>query len=239
MHNNSRFQVPVIRCQVPGIGYQVFEGLEPETRNPKPGTRPAGFSVVELVIAIGLLGLLVVSVILAVNPLERAKIEADSRLKDRAENLLGAIDQFYVAEGRLPWADDLGSSSPLPGIPWTSVFSPEVGICGDKDCTTGGELITTNKLSPASISEFKGGVSIDKIYAKLKAASPLFIAKGKEPKDPIYACFIPQSETIRRATGKLYKISQAAQIPASGLPEDCPLSVSWTGDDVCYSCVSK
>lgn len=198
-----------------------------------------GFSLIELVIAIGFLAFLVLSVILAINPLERAKVEADTQLKDRAENLLSAINQFYVAEGRLPWADDFGSSSPLPGISWTSVFSPEVGICGDKDCTTGGELITTNKLSPGAIAEFKGEVSIDKIYAKLKATSALFIAKGKEPKDPVYVCYLPQSETIRRATGKLYKVAEGSPMPASGVPEDCPLSVTWTKDDVCWACVSR
>lgn len=183
-----------------------------------------GFAVIELIAAIGFLGLLVLSVILAINPLERAKVEVDSQLKDRAENLLGAINQFYIAEGRLPWADDFGSSSPLPGISWTSAFSPEVGICGDKDCTTSGELITSNKLSPGAISE---------------SSSPLFIAKGKEPKDPVYACYIPQSETLRRATGKLYRITPGAAIPASGVPEDCPLSITWTGDDVCWGCVAK
>lgn len=232
MHNNSRYQVL-------GVGYRVFEGLKPVTRNPEPGTRQTGFSIIELVLAISFLALLVLSVIFAVNPLERAKVEADAQLKDRAENLLGAINQFYVAEGRLPWADDLGSSSPLPGLSWTSAFSPEVGICADKDCTTGGELITTNKLSPGAVFDFKGEVNIDKIYTKLKATSAFFVAKGREPKDPVYACFLPQSETIRRATGKLYKITPGAPIPASGVPEDCPLTVSWQGEDVCWVCVAK
>lgn len=232
MQNNSSYQLSV-------VGHQLLDGPKTEDRKPKTENRQTGFSIIELVLAIGFLGLLVLSVIFAVNPLERAKVEADSQLKDRAENLLGAINQFYVAEGRLPWADDLGSSSPLPWLPWTSAFSPEVGICADEGCTTGGELITTNKLSPGAVSEFKGEVNIDKIYAKLKTSSPFFVAKGREPKDPVHACYLPQSEALRRATGKLYRITPGASIPVSGVPEDCPLTVSWQGEDICWACVAK
>lgn len=198
-----------------------------------------GFSVIELVIAIAFLALLAVSVIFAINPLERAKVEIDNKLKDRAEDLLAAINQFYIAEGRLPWADDFGSDTPLPGLSWRSVLSPEVGICKDAKCTEAGELVTTNKLGQGFVADIEKGVKADSFYAKVSAPSTLFIAKGREPKDPIYVCYLPQSETLRRATGKLYRITPGEPIPPSGIPEDCPLSVTWDKDDVCWGCVLK
>lgn len=204
------------------------------------GTRGIfGFSIIELVIAIGFLALLALSVVFAINPLERAKVKIDNTLKDRAEDLLAAINQFYIAEGRLPWADDFGADTLLPGLSWRSVLSPEVGICGDLRCSQVGELITTNKLGSGFAADIAKNVGAESFYTKVSASSTLFIAKGNEPKGPVYVCYLPQSETLRRATGKLYRITPGEPIPPSGVPEDCPLSVTWEKDDVCWGCVSR
>lgn len=233
MHNKFRYQIPDVRCQFSDNQMSDENGL----KNLKSGNLKTeirylaiwqyGFSILELVIAIGLLGLLVASVILAINPVERAKVAQDEKVKDEASWVAESITEFYIAKGRFPWADDLGSAGPAPSLSWRSVASPEVGVCSDQTCGSGGELITEGKLP--------GGF----FTTKSVRDGQLYIAKGREASDKTYVCYVPQSDTVRRATGKLYRIKQGEQIPPSGLPDDCPLSISWTRDDVCYSCVSK
>lgn len=186
-----------------------------------------GFSVIELVVAIGFLGLLAASVILAVNPVERAKVAQDDKVKDEASWVAESITEFYIAKGRLPWADDLGSAGSTPPLSWRSVSSPEVGVCSDGSCGGGGELISEGKLP--------GGF----FTTKSVRDGQLYIAKGSQASDKTYVCYLPQSDTVRKATGKLYRIKQGEQIPPSGLPDDCSLSPTWSGEDICYFCVAE
>lgn len=232
MQDKVSYQFPYSSCQLSD---------RPKTGNHKPRTenQQTGFSVIELVIAIGLLGLLVFSIILAMNPLERAKEDLDIKLENLSSQLLSSVTQFYIAEGRFPWTDDLGGNSPFVTLPWTSVLSSEVGICGNQECSEHGELITTNILHPGVLNNITNGVNYDGLYPKISAVANLYIATSKESKDPIYVCYLPQSEKVRKATGKLYRIQPGTQIPPSGSPQECPLFVSWEGDDVCYACVSK
>lgn len=233
MHNKFRYQIPDVRCQL--SDNQMSDGNR--LKNLKSGNLKteiryltiwkSGFSVIELIVAIGLLGLLAASVILAINPVERAKVAQDDKVKDEASWVAESITEFYIAKGRLPWADDLGSAGPTPPLSWRSVASPEVGVCSDQTCGSGGELITEGKLP--------GGF----FTTKSVRDSQLYIAKGSQASDKTYVCYVPQSDTVRKATGKLYKIKQGEQIPPSGVPDDCPLSPTWTGEDVCYSCISK
>lgn len=188
-----------------------------------------GFALIELVVAIALLGLLGFAIIFAVNPVERAKVKRDEAIREDTQRVVQSIAEFYVSEGRLPWADDLGSNTPSPGLAWTLASSPEVGICGTS-CEEGGELILEGKLS--------GGFNQSNAITGTQE-DPLYVAKSKEPSDPVYVCYLPQSETVRRATGGLHRITPGTEIPPSGTPEECPLAVSWTGNDVCYACVTK
>lgn len=188
-----------------------------------------GFSILELVVAIALLGLLAFSIILAVNPIERAKIQRDEKWKGGAESTLASIDQFLIAKGRLPWSDDFGSEFPISVLPWTPAHYPEIGVCGDSQCSGHGELISEGFSPNFGPKDVQNAAKEDIIY----------LGRGKDPQAKIYACYLPLSEKIKRATGKLYKITPGAHLPASGVPEECPLSPSWTGEDVCYFCVAK
>lgn len=71
--------------------------------------RRLGFTMIELLIVIAVLGILAVAVLAAINPIEQINRGRDTGSRSDAEQLLSAIDRYYAGKGYYPWAD--GASS--------------------------------------------------------------------------------------------------------------------------------
>jgi prepilin-type N-terminal cleavage/methylation domain-containing protein len=69
--------------------------------------RQAGFTMVELLIVIAILGILTVAVLSAINPIEQINRGRDTGSRSDAEQVIGAIDRFYTSHGYYPWAEDV------------------------------------------------------------------------------------------------------------------------------------
>lgn len=71
----------------------------------------AGFTMIELLIVITILGILATAVLSAINPLEQINRGRDTGTKSDAEQLIGAIDRHNAFKGFYPWqygaADDV------------------------------------------------------------------------------------------------------------------------------------
>lgn len=77
-----------------------------------------GFTVLELVVVISLLGILAAAVIGAFDPLERAKRDRDEKFREEAGVLVGAVNKFYAESSTFPW---IGTS-----LPWTKAQDIEI-----------------------------------------------------------------------------------------------------------------
>jgi prepilin-type N-terminal cleavage/methylation domain-containing protein len=62
-----------------------------------------GFTLVELLIVIALIGVLAVAVLAAINPLEQLNRARDTGMESDASQLLAAIDRYYASQERFPW----------------------------------------------------------------------------------------------------------------------------------------
>lgn len=184
-----------------------------------------GFTVIELVFAFSFLAILASVVVFSINPLELAGRRSDEHLGKLAKQLARALEGFYVAEGRYPWSDDFASVSPAPPLPWTPAVSAEIGICADSGCSKAGELVEAELLAAEAIES--------SLWPKI------LVGKGGQPRDPVYACFVPLSGQERKRVGSLVRIKQGAFLPVSGVSEPCSSEVTWVGADVCYLCVVK
>lgn len=188
-----------------------------------------GFAIIELIFVIAFLALIAAAVIFVVDPLERARQEGDRRMRADGASIVQAVNVYLTSSGRLPWAQKLDGSVAVPGLAWTKVTYPEVGVCGDKSCSEGGVLVKTGALGASFLS--RRWVTQD--------SHGVYIAKGKNPQDSIFVCFVPESHETRKSTGSLYVLEEGKSIPPSGLPTACSDDVSWHDDDVCYVCVAK
>lgn len=168
--------------------------------------------------------LLAVASISVINPEERNNAANDRKLQEKSKKIIASIETFYKLKGRTPWADDIGSKSPSPGLAWTLISESEIGFCASGSCKTHGEV----NESTATIS---GTVPVSE-------SEQIYVGKGAGPGDPIHICFLPQSQEFRDKTGALSRISIEAKELPEGKLESCPDRVSWEDIDVCYLCIS-
>jgi len=151
-----------------------------------------GFTLVELLIVIGLLGAIALIVIAAINPIEQANRARDTRFKADGAQLISAIDRYFAVRSEFPWVTS-GFAADNDAIYGFITASDEgIGICG-ADCNTDGSLITNDELKP----EFRnrdfaqkggGGDETKKMY----------IGKASGTSESVYVCFIPMSKATRQ-----------------------------------------
>lgn len=78
-----------------------------------------GFTMIELLIVITILGILAVAVLSAINPIEQINRGRDTGSQSDAEQLLSAIERYNAFQGFFPWqakADHVGETGNALGI---------------------------------------------------------------------------------------------------------------------------
>lgn len=62
-----------------------------------------GFTLIEILIVMVLIGILAVALLSAINPVEQIKKARDNQRKSDAAELLNAYDRYYTTQGCYPW----------------------------------------------------------------------------------------------------------------------------------------
>jgi len=170
-----------------------------------------GFTMIELLIVIAILGILAVAVLSAINPIEQINRGRDTGSRSDAEQLISAIDRFYAMTGYYPWNTAVGG---VPTLAWQEVNTSLVGAAGmcpvlyrlsdmagapSPDCDA---EVGTQELKVTYVNKVDEGTY-----------NTLFIYHGANPYDSTYVCFAPQSNAFQQ---------EAAERVASGLPADYP-----------------
>lgn len=198
-----------------------------------------GFTLVELLIVIGLLGAIALIVISAINPIEQSNRARDTRFKADGGQLISAIDRYFATKSEFPWMTLTDTMTTDDAFDFVSATEPGVGLCagtvGAPDCTANGYLISNDELKTEFRNRdfIKNSASIDK---------QLLIGKEQGSSASVYACFIPLSKSVREkscADGKVYTLSggDRAAIPA-GDSACASSSVTWTSAPQ-YVCIPE
>lgn len=185
-----------------------------------------GFTLVELLIVIALIGVLVLVVLAAINPIEQTNKARDTRYRSDGAQLLAAIDRYFASQSEFPWVtvgpatydndDDFGFAT-------SSV--EEVGVCG-ATCAADGVLISNLELKES----FRGR----DFLSETDEDKRIFIGKAAGASTSVYACFVPSSKSVRDkaiAGGKVYTLSTT-----DGSRTATP-ACDGTWDDTCKVCV--
>lgn len=160
-----------------------------------------GFTMIELLIVIAVLGILAVAVLAAINPIEQINRGRDTGSRSDAEQLLSAIDRFYASQGYYPWQTGATDVDGEP-LAWTDV----------SDVVDAGDESLLDKLSEGGTAEIKTSFVTritDSTY------NTLFAYNRGTQGDSTYICFLPKSGAfLEEAT------TRCVDTDGSGLPED-------------------
>jgi prepilin-type N-terminal cleavage/methylation domain-containing protein len=181
-----------------------------------------GFTMIELLIVIAILGILAVAVLSAINPIEQINRGRDTGSRSDAEQLISAIDRFYAMTGYYPWNEAVGDA---PDMDWTEADTANLLASGTlSSCPVLYRLSEVPAGSAADCNNEPGTQELKLGFvSKLDGTmdNPLFVYHGPNAYDSTYVCFEPQSNAFQQ---------EAAERIASGaLPSDYP------GDGIGYN----
>jgi prepilin-type N-terminal cleavage/methylation domain-containing protein len=150
-----------------------------------------GFTLVELLIVIALIGVLAVAVLAAINPLEQLNRARDTGMESDASQLLAAIDRYYASQEKFPWVTlDPVNVKNEDALDMVSAADPTIGVCGALSCTDStGLLLAQYELK----SEFQNR----KFILATEDIDKLWMGKAEGASSSVYACWVPTSMAKR------------------------------------------
>jgi len=181
-----------------------------------------GFTMIELLIVIAILGILAVAVLSAINPLEQIRRGRDTGSRSDAEQLLNAVERYYAMKGYMPWQTSEGDTT---GIAWEA-------------STDAGGLFETSLSELVSADEIKQGFTS---RITQSTANPIMIFyDGTSTSNSAYACFLPQSKAMKK-DGAAECAQRTAQLDFTGILDSACVggcqTGTWTEGLDCYLCL--
>lgn len=179
--------------------------------------RRFGFTMIELLIVIAVLGILAVAVLSAINPIEQINRGKDTGSRSDAEQLLSSVDRFYAAKGYYPWTS--GASS----INTATIGSPNAMVSlSSADVAVGADpAVMLTNLSSGGSSEIKAS-----FVTRITNSTYNFLSIYNDGSSgaSTYLCFTPKSNSFKEeAWQRCADGAGAAKVmPIDFPPSACP-----------------
>jgi prepilin-type N-terminal cleavage/methylation domain-containing protein len=168
-----------------------------------------GFTLMELLIVIGVLGILAAGLLAAIDPFEQLKKARDSNYRSGAIELLQSVQRYYANHGYFPWrntgtscATNAGAAL-APSTPGSSLAAQmvKVGVSQDSlidTCLT--DLITDGELK----STFKQGLN-----------TTVYLSSWTKTDSRV--CFSPESKSTRNDSQTIFNLDSSGGTPVLAL----------------------
>jgi len=172
----------------------------------------AGFTMIELLIVIAILGILAVAVLSAINPMEQSNRGRDTGSRSDAEQLLSAIDRYNAFQGYYPWQIGASEASAIP-VAWTQMVTGEEDEVTDTNgCFIKDKLASGDDASCVGSDELKV-TFFNRILAS--GYNHMYLYNRGSQGDSTYVCFKPVSKAFKTEAQ-----TRCGSADGSGLPDD-------------------
>jgi len=148
-----------------------------------------GFTMIELLIVISVLGILAVAVLSAINPIEQINRGRDTSSKSDAEQLLSAIDRYNAMQRLWPWQDSTDDSAAVAFGKVTSTYpaGSSCSMIANLSSGTSPSCPGTDEIKAAFVNRVTG-----------KTSNALYIGYRAGTGQSVYVCFNPQSGSFKK-----------------------------------------
>lgn len=151
-----------------------------------------GFTMIELLIVISILGILAVAVLAAINPIEQINRGRDTGSRSDAEQLISGIDRYYAFNGYYPWQTGAADTTHR-AIAWTHFVDSTSLMDSSGSCKVGEKLGTATTAGCSGADELKQSF-LDRVSAA--TYNNLYIFNDGGQGSSTYACFAPKSKAF-------------------------------------------
>jgi len=166
-----------------------------------------GFTLMELLIVIGVLGILAAGLLAAIDPFEQLKKARDTNNRSAAVEMLQASQRYYATHGYLPWVkpdgaggytcDSAGAARIRPVVDETGYPHDAIALAPQ---STSGDAYDCLNATLYPDGEIKGT-----FFSGL--ATTLYLWSGSKTK--VGVCFAPEGKSNRTDVQTKYQISGA------------------------------
>ncbi|NMB56320.1 type II secretion system protein [Candidatus Beckwithbacteria bacterium] len=185
-----------------------------------------GFTLVELLIVITLIGILAVAVLAAINPIEQFNKANDTARKTDAGQVLNAIERYYTSNGMFPW--NASKTDVNTAISFVLEGNNVTGTGPNTmDTTTLDVLTDDGELKKTFLNKYIHGAALGP-NEKLYVYKPANISEVK-------VCFQPQSKSVAK---EAMKVSGTGYTVGNPLAADVTFEALAEGDS-CFSGTSQ
>lgn len=180
--------------------------------------KSGGFTMIELLIVIAILGILAVMVLAAINPLEQINRGRDTAKRGDAEQLLGAFERYNAFNGYFPWMYDqndaniaVGNATAAQSVTalWMSNLHPTTNV----SCPILERL--GNAVSAGCVGTQELKVSFTDRVDDYSGVRGLWVYYRGLTGDNVYVCFSPQSEAFKNEAS-----TRCGNSTGDNLPDD-------------------
>lgn len=141
----------------------------------------AGFTMIELLVVISVIGILAVAVLSSINPIEQINKGRDTRTRSDAAQLINAVDRYFAIHESYPWNDSNATNGYTGVGVYEDAFSYEPG----------GTIGWIQIL--ADTAEVKDG-----FVNRLVNDDSLYMFKEDDSNATLYICFKPTSNAFKQ-----------------------------------------